>query len=129
MEQVKRTVAAALGGALYLAAIAGPSIAGDWSDITMTHLQAKNFDVGAKHIVSFYLKADGVCRLTLMIAESTSEDAASAQTSRLQLVVVPGKSARFDTAQGKSLSFACEQNALAMIVRRIDRVADYPAGE
>ena len=127
MKAGKRIVAAALGGALCLAANAGLS-ADAWTSVSMTPLGAASLDVGSKHVVSFFLNADGMCKLTLMIAEATSDES-NAQASRLQIAVNPGKSARFDTAEGKSLAFACKSNATAMIVTKIDRLASYPATE
>jgi hypothetical protein len=131
MNTGKRIVAAALGGALCLATSTGLSAADVKSSVTMKPLMATSLDAGSQHVVSYFLKADGVCKLTLMISEKLLEDASDAPktASRLQLSIAPEKSARFDAADGKSLDFACKADALAMSATTLDRVALAPVAE
>src|SRR5216684_3724350 len=72
MKTGKRIVISAFGGALCLAASTGLSAAESWSPTTMKPLMAKSLDVGSKHVVSYFLNADGRCKLTLMIAGAAS---------------------------------------------------------
>jgi hypothetical protein len=44
-------------------------------------------------------------------------------TVRFEAAIDPTKSARFDTAGGKSLEFTCQAGAQAMSVRVLDRLA------
>lgn len=120
MSPRNRLLLATLG--LSLVATSGLSRADDASTLTMTPMQAQSVDVGTKHLVGFFLGGDGRCRLTLMIADSGDGDAMRA--SRVQFAVAAGKRARFDTAQGASLAFSCDNGAQAMQVTRFD----HPAG-
>ncbi len=79
-------------------------------------------DLGSKHLVGYFVVADNACHLTVMIAERESDDVA-APASRLQISVEPGKSARVDTQDGATASFACDSAAQAMRVEKADRVA------
>jgi hypothetical protein len=128
MKTRNRILMTAISGALCLAAGSTPSSADEASHAAMAPMQAASLDVGTKHVIGYFLSSEGICRLTLMIAESADGEVA-AQASRLQLAVEPGKSARLDAPQGASLAFACEKEALAMRVDKIDRVAAYPTIE
>ena len=35
---------------------------------------AASLDAGAKHVVSYFVNADGVCKLTVMIADTVGDD-------------------------------------------------------
>lgn len=129
MNAGKRIVATALGGALLFAATTGLSAADSWSSMTMKPRMAKSLDAGGAHVVSYFLNADGICQLTLMIAEGAGPDGVPASATRLQLTVEPGRTARFDGADGKSSRFTCLGRAEAMSVTKIDRVALSPGGE
>jgi hypothetical protein len=121
----KRIVIAAFGGALCLATSTGLSAAESWSPATMKPLMATSLDVGSKHVVSYFLNADGRCKLTLMIADAARDESSesSAQILRLRLMVEPGRAALVDTTDGKLLQFACEPGAQAMNATRLDRIA------
>src|SRR5208337_505659 len=87
------------------------------SPLKMKPMKAVSLDVGDKHVVSYFLNDGGACRLTLMIADSL--DAAPAQPSRVVAAISSSKSARFDTVQGKTLSFSCENGAQSMSVAEL----------
>lgn len=131
MTTGKRIVAAALGGALWLAASSG-LVAGDaWSPQTMRPLMATSFDAGSKHLVSYFVGADNGCRLTVMVIDSASAELETPATeaTRLVVTVADGKAAHFDTPVGKSLRFTCVSGAQAMNVEHINRLAAYPIAE
>ena len=125
MKTGKRIVIAAFGGALCLATGTGLSAAGSRSPTTMKPLMAISLDVGSKHVVSYYLNADGRCKLTLMIADAARDENSerSAQILRLRLMVEPGRPALVDTTDGKLLQFACEPAAQAMNATLLDQIA------
>lgn len=131
MTTGERIVAIAFGGALWLATSTGLSAADPWSTTTVKPLAASSLDAGKEHIVSYFLSSEGVCKLTLMIDETSGEQAAEAarHVSRLQLTVEPGRAAKLDAADGISFRFACLGRAQAMSVTKIDRVALYPSAE
>src|SRR5450755_2848312 len=121
----KRIVIAAFGGALCLATSTGLSAAESWSPATMKPLMATSLDVGSKHVVSYFLNADGRCKLTLMIADAARDENSepSAQVLRLRLMVEPGKAALVDTTDGRLVQFACEGDAQAMNATLLDQIA------
>jgi hypothetical protein len=125
MKTGKRIVIAAFGGALCLATSTGLSAAESWSPTTMKPLMATSLDVGSKHVVSYFLNADGRCKLTLMIADAARDENSerSAQILRLRLMVEPGRAALIDTTDGKLLQFGCEPGAQAMHATLLDQVA------
>jgi hypothetical protein len=126
MKSGKPILAAALGGALCLAA--GSELTADesWSLLTMKPLMAASFGAASHHIVGFFVNANGLCKLTLMIGDAESPDVPA---SRLLLVVDPGRSARIDAADGNTLQFACKSGAMAMTATRIASVAAAPVEE
>jgi hypothetical protein len=129
MQTGQRIVAMVFSGALCLATNTGLSAAESWSPVTMKPLMAVNLDARTKDVVSYFLSADGQCKLTLMIAENSPQDPSSANASRVQFAVDPGKAARLDTEEGRSLRFACEAGARAMTASMVDQAALYPAAE
>jgi len=122
MSKASRMTSAALALAVWLAA--GASFAADenWDATLMKPTQAKSLDVGTKRVISYFVSADGVCRLTAMIAERTEEESAHG-AAQLQLAVEPGKTARIATADGNSLRFVCLGRAEAMSATVVNRVA------
>ncbi len=125
MKTAKRIVTAAFGGALCLAAGVASSDAGTRSPTTMKPLKAISLDVGSKHVVGYFLNAEGQCKLTLMVADAARDESseASSQIMRLRLMVEPGKAALVDTTEGRMLQFACESEAQAMNATLLDQVA------
>jgi hypothetical protein len=126
MKSRKAILAAALGGALSLAVSAELTAAESWSVSTMKPLMAASFDAASNHIVGFFVNTNGLCKLTLMIGDAEDPNAPA---SRLLLVVNPGRSARFDAADGNTLQFACKSGAMAMTAARIASVAAAPVEE
>ena len=69
----------------------------------------------------------GVCQLTLVVGEEPGEDAISAVTpTRFRASVKAGQHARFDTGEGKELTFYCAQSATAMSVETMQQTAYTP---
>ena len=96
------------------------------SALTMKPLHGISFDVGTKHAVSYFQANSGVCKLTLMVAEAFNGDQVpSATAARFEVAIDAGKTARLDTAEGKSLEFACTADAQAMSVKALEQVAAY----
>ncbi|MGA8172920.1 MAG: hypothetical protein WB816_19110 [Methylocystis sp.] len=127
MKSASTIVLAALAGALCLSTTEGSRAAESWSAkswsaLTMKPRMAASLDAGAKHVVGYFVNADGVCKLTVMIADVVGEDAGP-QATQLQLSVEPGRTARFATAEGKALRFICLGRAEAMSATALDNVA------
>jgi hypothetical protein len=125
VKKAKPIFTAALGAAFCLATCVGLCATESGLPTTMKPLGAVSLDVGSKHVVSYFLKTDGQCKLTLMIADA-APDANSepkAQILRLRLMVEPGRAALVDATDGKLLRFACEPGAEAMNATRLDQIA------
>jgi len=122
-------VATALTGVLAMAHL-GAVQARDGTPVwrTMKPLHAISFDVGRKHVLSYFLSKNGLCELTMMVTDrpdeaSEGDEIPALTTARFKAAIGGGKTARLDTAEGKSLEYACATNARAMRVRELDRVA------
>ncbi|BDV39276.1 hypothetical protein DSM21852_25290 [Methylocystis bryophila] len=122
MSKASRMVAAALALAVSLGGSASFAADGNWESTMMKPTRAKSLDVGTKHVISYFVSADGACRLTAMIADR-SDDEAAAGAAQLQLTVEPGKTARIATADGNSLRFICLGRAEWMTATVVNRVA------
>lgn len=95
---------------------------------TMKPLGAISFDIGTKHAVSYFLSESGQCKLTVVIADAMKGDEVPTDAPvRFDVAVDGGKDARLDTAEGKSLQFACVPGSQAMIVNEIEQVVTHSA--
>lgn len=98
--------------------------AGEGFTASVTPARGLTLDVGSKHTVSYFIPEGGVCNLTLMIADKANEDGeGSSVGARINTGIEAGKTARIETAEGKSLEFACAAGARSMQVRTLDVVA------
>lgn len=89
-------------------------------------LQARGaaMNVGTQHIVSYFTADNGVCNVTMLIGNAANEDGEGASVgTRVSFAVPGGKSARADTAAGKSLEISCAAAASTMSIRPVDRLA------
>ena len=127
-------VATALTGFLAMANL-GAGQAGDSSPEwkPMKHLHAISFDVGRKHVLSYFLSKNGLCDLTILVTDRPGELAEGDEipalaTERFHTAVDGGKSAQLDTAAGKSLEYVCATDAQAMSVKQVNQitVASFP---
>ena len=85
--------------------------------------------VGTKQAVSYFFNEDGLCRLTVMVAEAfDGEDVPLSTTVRFEVAIGDGERARMDTAEGKSLEFACQARAQELVVRAEVQIPAYPSG-
>jgi hypothetical protein len=87
---------------------------------------AQSFDLGNKRAVSYFMERNGVCNLTLMLADPYTDDALPGAATRMNIQVVPGKPARIDTATGTSVGFVCAPEAVSMKVTPMSQVAWTP---
>jgi hypothetical protein len=118
-------VAAMLAG---FTALAVQSATADDTAKTFKPLHGISLHVGSKHAVGYFQPVRGVCQLTLVVGEEPGEDAISAVTpTRFRASVKAGQHARFDTGEGKELTFYCAQSATAMSVETMQQTAYTPA--
>lgn len=127
MNSVNNMIAATvLAGILSVNAVP-VSLAGDAS-WTMKPLSGVSLDVGSKHAVGYYISESGRCMLTVVVADQMKGDVVPTDTPvRFHLAIEAGKSAHLDTAEGKSLRFACAPQTEAVLVNEIKQVAAYAA--
>ncbi len=90
--------------------------------IVLKPAKGQSFDVGSKHAVAYYMAKGGVCSLTVLMADR-GEDNIKGAATRITIPVIPTRAARFDTADGKTLEFACAPSAASMGVKILDQVA------
>jgi len=125
----KRIFALALAAALSLSAgVAlraephGPVTAPATAPVTLKPLAAASFEAGRKHVLSYFVGADGACRLTVIVFDAASpEESPATTTTRFIVPISSGKSANLDTAVARTLHFACAADAAAMTVTASER--------
>jgi hypothetical protein len=125
-------IATALTGFLAMANL-GAVQAGDTSPVAsqMKHLQAVSFDVGRKHVLSYFLSKNGLCDLTVLVTDrpdeaSSGDEIPALNTARFKATIGGGTTLQYDTAEGRSLEYACATNAQALSVREVNQVAVAP---
>lgn len=123
MSKIGYFVGPALCAVLLAAGWAG-SVKADGA-VALKPIKGQSFDVGSKRAVTYFKAADGICNLTLLMSDRMGEDGAIpvAAASRVNVSVAPGKTARIDTAEGKSLEFRCTAGAKVMTVKPLEQVA------
>jgi hypothetical protein len=123
------TKLAVLGTALGLALVGAINVGGAAADEAtgprvIAPAKGLMLDVGSKHTVSYFTADDGLCNLTLVVGEKANEEGDHGSVgARVRLAIEQGKTARIETAEGKSLEFACARGAQSMSVRTLDLVA------
>jgi predicted short-subunit dehydrogenase-like oxidoreductase (DUF2520 family) len=78
----------------------------------------KSFHAGSQHAAVYFLTEDHGCKLILTVA-----DDANYKPSRVETMIASGKSAQHVLSAGKSLSFACQSDGLAMDVSTLETTA------
>ncbi|MFN3867764.1 MAG: hypothetical protein ACK4MF_01715 [Hyphomicrobiaceae bacterium] len=116
------TVVAALAAAC-VPALAAPGWAGESNLHRMVANKGISFDVGKRRAVSYYLADGGICKLTVLIADSAELDAVKGAATRITIPVVPKQIARIDTTEGKTLAFICAPSARSMTVTVLEQLA------
>lgn len=88
-----------------------------------------NTIVGKKQAISYFLNENGLCKLTVMVADAfNGVDVPDSATVRFEVALGVGGRARMDTAEGKSLEFACQKRAEELTVRAGSQPQTYPSG-
>lgn len=99
---------------------AGPAKSTD----TFKPLQAVSLHLGAKHAVGYFQTKSGVCQLTLVVGdELKGDELLETVPARFAAAIEAGKTARFDTGEGRVLEFTCASGASAMSVDALKQVA------
>jgi hypothetical protein len=132
-------VVAALAGAFNIGSQGGLAAAEGSSLVTLKPMSgpgvggSKKFllsrQIGTKQTISYFQNEGGTCKLTLMVAEAfNGEDVPNVTTVRFQVAIGAGEVARMDTADGKSLAFACAAGAQELSISEGEQIAAYGSG-
>ena len=97
----------------------------------MKPLYAVSFEVGRKHVTSYFLKKGGLCDLTMMVTDRPDEtpwwsnDIPTLSTAQFKAQITGGETALFGfgATEGRALEYACATGAQAMSVRQVYAVA------
>lgn len=94
----------------------------------LSERKGASFDVGTKKAVAFYKNELGVCKVTVMVSDTYSEQMPFNLASvRFSANVAAGTTAEVGTSDGAALSLTCAKGATTLFVETIDRVAYEPA--
>ncbi len=123
MTAITRSVGFAAG--LALSALVGAGVAlADANNTTFKPLHGVSLHLGSKHAIGYYVQAENVCQLTLVVGEEpVGEDILAVTPARFSAAIEPGRSARFDTGSGTVLEFGCAPAAASMTVEPLNQVA------
>jgi len=120
----KVIVTTALAGILAMNGTSSVLAADIAPEQTMKPLHAISFNVGTKHAVSYFSRENETCKLVLTLADAPDwKDVSSFTATRFEAAVPAGAATRFNPTAGKSLEFACQENAQAIRVKAIEQVA------
>jgi len=86
---------------------------------TFQPTQAMTYVLGSKRAVGYFERANGTCRVTLMIAEEVNTDVAEpTSAARLRVSLTPGQGATLGSAEGESIAVTCGAGAETVDVVR-----------
>ena len=98
-------------------------------------LYAASVDVGRKHVLSFFLKKDGLCDVTMMVTdrptkETEGDEIPALSTAKFKAEITGGGVATvgFDADAGAVLEYECAPGAQAMSIRELYPVAKTAPG-
>jgi hypothetical protein len=94
----------------------------------MRPLYAVSFDVGRWHVLSYFLRKNARCDLTVMVTDRPDQTPEgdfipSLSAAQFKRVIHGGKAAWLDTAQGKALEYFCSPGAHWMKVTEVTQFA------
>jgi hypothetical protein len=85
---------------------------------TFRSAQAISYQLGSKRAIGYFLRQDGACQVTLMIAEAIDPDVAQpTSAARLNLSMMPGQSAALASEEGELLELTCGSGAETVLVK------------
>ena len=85
----------------------------------MRPLYAISFDVGLKHVVSYFLTSGAQCGLTVLVSDQLEEvaefrDLPSLHPTRISIRIDTGKKVLIDAAEGRTLEYFCMTGSRSM---------------
>jgi hypothetical protein len=79
-------------------------------------IQSISYTFGSKIMSGYFVQRNSVCVVTLMIAERIDPDLPSPTAARVRMMLDPGQIAGLDSEEGRSLNFACGEDAATLVV-------------
>ena len=108
MSRLVRQVSAVLVSGWMLAAASHPALARMSGPQTFKPSQGMIHEFGAKRAVGFFLKVDGACQMTLMIADmAAAGEAHAAPSASMSFDMKPGQTMVLGSAGGETLVATC----------------------
>jgi hypothetical protein len=90
----------------------------DITSATFRSTQAISYQLGSKRAIGYFVRVDGACQVTLMIAEAVDPDVAQpTSAARLNLSMLPGQSAALASEEGESMELTCGSGAETVLVK------------
>ena len=84
---------------------------------TFRSAQAISYQLGSKRAIGYFVRVDGACQVTLMIAEAVDPDVAQpTSAARLSLAMMPGQKAGLASEEGEALELTCGSGAETVLV-------------
>jgi hypothetical protein len=81
--------------------------------------EAMTYVIGSKRAVGYFQSVSGKCQLTLMIAEAVDPDVAMPPSAaRMSLVMTPGQSVAFGSAEGETMTAICGAGGETIEIKR-----------
>lgn len=118
ISPIKATAASA-AFALCLAASGATQAKGPHRPTTTTYKAnyALTYELGSKRAIGYFTRANGECRVTLMIAEAIDPDVAMPPSAaRLTMSMRPGQSAGLGSVESEQITLTCGADAETMQV-------------
>ena len=81
--------------------------------------QGMTYTLGSKRAIGYFVNQDGVCQLTLMIAEAVDPDLAQPPSAaRMTVSMMPGQSMALGSAEGESMVATCGADGKTIEIKR-----------
>jgi hypothetical protein len=104
--------------AVAVAAAAGAPAKRNPPDLaTIWPIEAISYELGSKRAIGYFEPRDGMCQVTLMIAEAVAPDKTPPlSATRLSLPILPGESAGLASEEGRAIKLTCGAGAQTVVV-------------
>lgn len=81
--------------------------------------QGMIYTLGSKRAIGYFVNQDGVCQLTLMIAEAVDPDLAQPPSAaRMTVSMMPGQSMALGSVEGESMVATCGAGGQTIEIKR-----------
>jgi hypothetical protein len=84
-------------------------------------VQSISYEFGSKSMSGYFVQQEATCLVLLMVTEKADpEQELAPSPTRVRLMLTPGQVAGLDSEEGKSLNFACGEDAATLVVHQGD---------